>query len=227
MKNPFVAIFIVLVLLIGGSIAYSKSVATSYNEGINTEVENVKGNKNGTVTLVEFGDFECPACALMHPYIAKVMEKYGDSIRFEFKHFPLPMHPKAIPGAKAAEAAGQQGKFFEFHDILFERQEEWVKSTNPKTFFIKYAGELGLDTEQFKKQLNASLLADRIKEDQSEGRELKVNATPTFFLNGEKMTINSYEDLENQIAAAVNGTDLEFPALESSINTNEGKAVGE
>lgn len=213
MKNPLVAILVVAVLLIGGSIVYSKNVSSSYNDGINTEVENIRGNKNGSVTLVEFGDFECPACALMHPVLAEVMDEYGDDIRLEFKHFPLDsIHPRATLGSKAAESAGQQGKFFEFHDILFERQNEWVKSPNPRINFAEYAEELDLDVDLFKKQMNASLLADRIKQDKKEGEELGVNATPTIFLNGEKMVINSYEDFVEQIVNAL-GLDLEFPDL--------------
>jgi len=214
MKNPLVAILVVAVFLIGGSVIYSKNISSSYNEGINTEVKNIKGNENGSVTLVEYGDFECPACATMHPFLFEVMEKYGDDIRLEFKHFPLQqIHPRAMLGAKAAEAAGQQGKFFEFHDILFERQNEWVKSPNPRVVLSNYAEELELDIKQFKKQIDASLLTDRIKQDQKEGVELGVNSTPTFFLNGEKMEISSYEDFEEQIAKAVN-PNFEFPDLE-------------
>ena len=119
MKNPWVIIGLITVVLFGGAIWYSSYVNEQNNEGVEI-MTHVKGNPNADVVLVEYSDLQCPACAAYHPVVKEVVEQYSDEIRFEYKHFPLPMHPYAIQAAVAAEAAGQQGMFFEFHDLLFE-----------------------------------------------------------------------------------------------------------
>lgn len=221
MKNPWVIIGIIAVVLFGGSIWYSNSAAEKNNEGI-TFSPHIKGNPEAAVKLVEYSDFQCPACAAFQPVVADVLTQFGDAIAFEYKHFPLPIHPLAEPAARAAEAAGQQGAFFEFHDKLFENQTAWSNSPNPMLQFTAYAEELGLDTEQFRRQYSASLIRERVREDLAEARELGLTGTPTFFLNGERMVIQTYEDFVNQIAAAVNpeeaGTTPEAaPAVEFGI----------
>lgn len=204
MKNPWVIVALIAVIVVGGSVWYSQKVATGYNEGIVIK-PNIKGNPDAPVTLVEYSDFQCPACASFQPVLQDVLAQYGDSIRFEYKHFPLiQMHPRAEAAARAAEAAGQQGKFFEFHDVLFAKQTEWVNAANPILNFAQYAKEIGLDVDQFTTQQRASLLADRVKAEFAEARELGLTGTPTFYLNGQRMEISTYEDFRTQIAAAVN-----------------------
>ena len=205
MKNPWIIIAVIAVVLIGGSIWYSGTVAEKNNEGI-TFTPHIKGNETATVTLTEYSDFQCPACASFHPVVADVMEEFGDKIAFEYKHFPLPIHPLAEPAARAAEAAGQQGKFFEFHDLLFINQTAWSKSPNPMVFFRDYATQLELDVDQFERHYGASLIKERVREDGAAARTLGLTGTPTFFLNGERMMIQTYDDFYNQIAAAVNPT---------------------
>lgn len=202
MKNPWIIIGAIVVLLIGGSIWYSGSVSEKNNEGI-TFSAHVKGNENATVTLVEYSDFQCPACAAFQPTLDEVLTEYGDSLKFEYKHFPLPIHPKAQPAARAAEAAGQQGAFFEFHDLLFANQANWVNTPNPLALFIGYAEELKLDVSLFKRHYNASLVSDKVRENTNEARTLGITGTPTFFLNGEKMQIQTYQDFKDQIASAL------------------------
>ncbi|KXK00831.1 MAG: Disulfide bond formation protein D precursor [Parcubacteria bacterium OLB19] len=209
MNNPWVIIGIIVVLLIGGSVWYSGSVSEKYNEGVDASVLHVKGNPDATVTLVEYSDFQCPACAAAQPVVKDIMNEFGNEIKFEYKHFPLPMHPLAEPAARAAEAAGQQGKFFEFHDMLFEKQKTWSNSPNPTALFVQYAEELGLDVQKFRQHMNASLLSDRISADKKDGEKLGITGTPTFFLNGEKMQMTSYNDFYEQIARAVN-PDVKF-----------------
>lgn len=203
MKNPWTIIAVIAVVLIGGSIWYSGTVAEKNNEGI-TFAPHIKGNPEATVTLAEYSDFQCPACASFHPVVVDILEEFGDQIAFEYKHFPLPIHPLAEPAARAAEAAGQQGKFFEFHDLLFINQRAWANSPNPMIFFKDFATELELDVEQFERQYSASAIRDKVRADASEARTLGLTGTPTFFLNGERMVIATYEDFYNQIAAAVN-----------------------
>lgn len=203
MKNPWVIVGVLLVVLIGGSVWYSNVAAERNNEGIILE-PHISGNPDATVELIEFSDLQCPACAAFQPYVNEVLAEYGDSVRFEYRHFPLPMHPMAEPAARAAEAAGQQGAFFEFVDLVFSEQATWSKSANPAAAFIQYADTLELDIDQFKRQMNASMLRERINANKQDGLERGVTGTPTFFLNGEKMQINTYDDFKNQIVAAIN-----------------------
>lgn len=203
MKNPWIIIAVIAAVLIGGSVWYSGTVAEKNNEGI-TFTPHVKGNEAATVTLTEYSDFQCPACASFHPVVEDIMEEFGDKIAFEYKHFPLPIHPLAEPAARAAEAAGQQGKFFEFHDLLFINQKAWSNSPNPMIFFRDFASELELDVDLFERHYGASLVKDKVREDAAAARTLGLTGTPTFFLNGERMVIQTYEDFYNQIAAAVN-----------------------
>ncbi len=195
----------VAVVLLGASIYWSQTATESANEGI-VETENVKGNPDAAVVLVEYSDFQCPACAQLYPVAKQIVEEYGDSLRFEYKHFPLiSIHPYAVPAARAAEAAGQQGKFFEMHDKLFENQSTWSSSVNPQTYFVAYAEEIGLDVDQFKLQMKASLLDEKIQASFEEARSKGYTGTPTFELNGERMTFETIEDLLLQIDVAVNG----------------------
>ncbi len=202
MKNPWAIIGVVALVLIGGSIWYSNSVSAKNNEGIEFYAH-IKGNENATVTLVEYSDFQCPACASFQPTLNEVLEEYGDSIKFEYKHFPLPIHPKAEPAARAAEAAAQQGAFFEYHDLLFANQSTWSSSPASQAMFIQYAEELNLDVEKFKRHYNASKITDKVREHSKEARDLGLTGTPTFFLNGERMQIQTYQDFKDQIASAL------------------------
>lgn len=206
MKNPWVVIGVIVVLLIGGSVWYSIEASKAYNEGV-VVTEHIKGNPDATVTLTEYSDFQCPACSQFAPIVAEIMAEYGDSIRFEYKHFPLiQLHPFAQPAARAAEAAGQQGKFFEFHDLLFANQAEWTKGVAPAAFFTQYAEELGLDLDLFAKHQRSSLLQDKVKREFDEARGLGLTGTPSFYLNGVRMNPTSIDDFKAQVAAAVNPT---------------------
>jgi protein-disulfide isomerase len=162
MKNPWVVVGIIMVVLFGGAIWYSSIATEKSNEGV-VDMSQIKGNKDAAVTLVEYSDFQCPACASFQPVLKELLATYGENLKFEYKHYPLPIHPYAQQAAIAAEAAGQQGKFFEYHDALFENQAEWSKSATPVAFFNKYAEELGLDVEKFKQHQKASLLRERLK----------------------------------------------------------------
>ena len=209
MKNPWIVIGVIVLVLILGSVIYSNSVGSNNNEGVDISKNYIKGNPDAQISLVEYSDFQCPACAAFQPVLTDVMNQFGNDIKFEYKHFPLPMHPLALPAARAAEAAGQQGKFYEFHDLLFEKQKTWTKSPNPNALFVQYAEELGLDVKKFRQHMDASLLSDKIEADKKAGDELGITGTPTFYLNGEKMIINSYEEFYQQIASAIN-PDIKF-----------------
>lgn len=206
MKNPWIVVGLVAVVVFGGSFWYAAQAADKANEGVVADMSHIKGNPDATVTLTEYSDFECPACAAFQPVLNDIMTEFGDKLKIEFKHFPLPIHSLAIPAARAAEAAGQQGKFFEFHDALFANQTAWSKSANPMVNFMQYAEEIGLDTDQFKRQYGSSLLRDRVQSELLAARDLNLTGTPTFFLNGVKMEPETFEDFYNQIAVAVGAT---------------------
>lgn len=220
-RNPWAIIGIITVILIGGSIWYSTSLATSYNEGVAVQAH-VKGNPDATVTLVEYSDFQCPACAQFAPIVDAMLMDYGDQVRFEYKHYPLmQIHPNAEPAARAAEAAGQQGKFFEYHDALFENQREWGAAAIPGAFFTRYAEELDLDMDTFKRHQRSSILQQNVREHVGEARELGLTGTPTFFLNGERMSFQTYQEFSDQIKAAL-GIEIEaVPEPEVEFNLGE------
>ncbi len=204
MKDHFGKIFAVLaVVAIGGSIVFANYVSQQANEGVVIQ-QNIKGNPEAAVTLTEYSDFQCPACASFYPVIVELLEQYGDQIAFEYKHFPLiSIHPFAVPAAKAAEAAGQQGKFFEMHDKLFENQSIWSNSANPTGFFVTYAEEIGLDVELFRRHMRASLIEDKVNAEFNEARELGLTGTPSFFLNGERFEFTSFDEFQAGIQAAL------------------------
>lgn len=210
------------VVLMGGSIIYAQYASTKANEGV-TLSPHVKGNPDAAVVLTEYGDFQCPACAQFHPLVKDLVAQYGDSIAFEYKHFPLvAIHPFAVPAAKAAEAAGVQGKFFEMHDKLFENQNSWSRSAAPQAFFVKYAEEIGLDVPLFKQHMRASLIDDHVSSQFSEAQEKGLTSTPSFLLNGVRMEYTSYADFIAAIEVALGvSTSTATSALQAAPQTVE------
>ncbi len=144
----------------------------------------VKGLSNAPITIVEFSDFQCPYCARSVSTIKELEKKYGDKVKFVFKHYPLErIHPVARSAAKASMAAGEQGKFWEYHDTLMAKQSEWGKGDSNKRY-SSYAKQLGIDPEKFKKDLETSEYEKKINSDLALGKKLGVQSTPTFFVNG-------------------------------------------
>jgi protein-disulfide isomerase len=160
---------------------------------------------SGEVQVVEFGDYQCPACAQAHPVTKKIIEEYKGKVTFVFRHFPLiQIHPNALPASKAAEAAGEQGKFWEMHDKLYDNQQVWSVMADPTNTFSNYASELGLDEEKFKIALKSEAIAERIDQDQSDGYAVGVSSTPTFFVNGKVIRQFDYDSLKNAIDSELN-----------------------
>ncbi len=150
------------------------------------------GSESAPVTIVEFSDFQCPACKSSQSLLKQLLSQKGESIRMVYKHFPLTdIHPNAQLAAQAAEAAQGMGKFWEFHDVLFEKQDEWAKITDKKTLinqFATYAENLKLDKRQFLERIESQTSIQAVKKDQELGTSVKVEGTPTFFVNGQKTT---------------------------------------
>ena len=152
--------------------------------------DHVKGSDTNKIILVEYGDYQCPSCGGAHPNVNSIMEEYGDDVTFIFRNFPLTtIHPNARAAAAAAEAAGLQGKFWEMHDILYENQADWQNlDTNQRvTIFNNYATGLELDLEKFKTDFAEKAVSQKINFDMALGKSVGTQATPTFFLNGEKL----------------------------------------
>lgn len=149
--------------------------------------KNTVGKANAKVTVVEFADFQCPACGAAHPEMKKLQAEYKDTVYFVFRHFPLSMHRNAIKAGEAAQAAGAQGKFWEMHDMLFETQSTWSDLENPAETFIGYAKLLKLDEGKFKTAFEGEKDFDVIKVDMQDGQKAGVSATPTIFVNGKQI----------------------------------------
>ena len=145
-----------------------------------SERDHIAGPDDAPVTLVEYGDYECPYCGMAHPVVKRAQRELGKQLRFVFRNFPLAeAHPHAQIAAQAAEAAGAQGRFWEMHDMIFDHQDALeVKD------LLGYAASLGLDAEQIARDLEAGTYVKRVKEDFRSGVKSGVNGTPTFFVNG-------------------------------------------
>jgi protein-disulfide isomerase len=140
------------------------------------------GPENASVTLVEYGDYECPHCGRAYPIVADVVKRMGNHVRFAFRHFPLQqIHPHALAAAMAAEAAGAQGQFWAMHAMLFERQDALELDD-----LVSYAGEIGLDVARFTEELRAGTYLQKVEDDFSGGVRSGVNGTPTFFINEQR-----------------------------------------
>lgn len=157
---------------------------------------------SGQLTIVEFGDYQCPACWVAHAPLKQAVSEHADKILLVFRHFPLTQHRNAEIAARAAEAAKIQGKLVEMHDKLYDAQEEWGEQANPLDFFKKYAQELNLDVEKFVLDANSDPVKQKVQNDLSDGLALNVNATPTFYFNGELYKGGvSYEAFKSAIEA--------------------------
>jgi protein-disulfide isomerase len=142
--------------------------------------DHVLGPADARVTLVEYGDFECPFCGAAYPELKRVLQELGPKVRFVFRHFPVAeQHPHAPHAAEVAEAAGAQGKFWQMHDLLYQRQAALGDDD-----LVRYARELGLDAERVRRELVDHTHAGRVREDILSGVQSGVSGTPRFFING-------------------------------------------
>ena len=152
-----------------------------------------KSAGDAKVVLTEFADFQCPACKAFEPTLAEILTENEGKVRLVFKHFPLypSPHKNALVSAYASEAAGKQGKFWEMHGKLYETQDDWAEAGDPKDKFVGYASDLGLNVDDFSRDLNDEAGKDVIDRDKALGTELKLSGTPTIFINGEEFDLRS------------------------------------
>lgn len=162
------------------------------------EKDHVQGSDAAQVTLVEYGDYQCPYCGKAHPIVKRIQEAMGDKLKFVFPNFPLTkIHPNAMHAAEAAEIAAREGKFWEMHDKLFENQKS-LEDEN----LIEYAESLGIDKEKFIEDLENNTFEKKVRADFLSGIESGVNGTPTFFINGSRF--NGSWEYENLLDALEN-----------------------
>lgn len=182
---------VLTIILIGGLFGVwkitSKPTETKPIHFTLTKNDRTKGNKESKVILIEYSDFQCPACKAYFPLVKQITDTFKDKIVIVYRHFPLPQHQNSQKAAYAAEAAGAQGKFWDMHDLLFKNQENWADKSNADEILLSYAKELKLDEEQFKKDRESKTIKEKVDADLSSGQEAQVNSTPSFFLNGEKL----------------------------------------
>src|SRR5438093_1447690 len=160
-----------------------------------SERDHAEGRADAPLTLVEYGDYQCPYCGEAYPVVKRVQKALGKKLRFVFRNFPLTQaHPYAMAAAQAAEAAALQGKFWEMHDLLFEQQTFLEPEIIPL-----WAKKIGLDLEKFGNEIKGGVVAKRIKEDRQSGIRSGVNGTPTFYING--IRYDGPPDYESLLAA--------------------------
>lgn len=166
-------------------------------------------NTDADVVLTEYSDFQCPACGYFFPMVEKLKAEYGDRLEVEYRYFPLNSHQYAALAARAAEAAKNQGKFDEMHDMLFTNQQNWSSSMNPQSVFIGYAQDIGLDMQQFRDELNSAETQQAVMEQKQEGQNRGVNSTPTFYVNGDmvQQMPRTYEQFKTIIESAMSESD--------------------
>jgi NhaA family Na+:H+ antiporter len=143
----------------------------------------IRGNPDAPVTLEEFGDFQCPPCGQFAGFVHELLIEYNSRLRVVFRNFPLPAHEHAREAAQAAEAAGLQGKFWEMYDTLYREQSLWSHASNARGLFESYAGAMGLNVDQFKKDMDSDKVRERIDADHALADSLGIKVTPSLFIN--------------------------------------------
>jgi protein-disulfide isomerase len=191
MGSRFSLILIACVVIFGGILFFSKkdAEAPKNSDGSTVQASNhTKGEGKKKVTLTEYGDFQCPACAGFYPIVEEVVEKYKEDITFQFRSFPLrSIHPNAMAAHRAAEAASVQNKFWEMYNQLYQTQTSWSNLPDATSTFRTYAQGLGLDMTKYDADVKSEASNLIVNADLAEGQKLGITSTPTFLINGKKI----------------------------------------
>lgn len=197
-KQFWIIIIAVVVVLVGIFTLTGKKSTLPTNA---KPTEHIMGSTSSGVSLVEYGDYQCPYCGQYFETLKQVLAIYSNRITFQFRNFPLTsIHPNAFAGARAAEAAGLMGKFWQMHNLLYTQNQEyynssgalatWIGTTNPITVFDQDAQSLGLNVSQFNTYYNSEQVNNLVLADENVGNKLGINATPTFYLDGKQVQVN-------------------------------------
>jgi protein-disulfide isomerase len=166
-------------------------------------ITHLRGRTDAPVLIEEYGDFQCPPCGFFHPMLKRLEGEYQTQLRVAFHHYPLrTLHKNADEAARAAEAAALQGKFWQMHDLLFEKQKEWTEAPVARTMFLNYARTLGLDLQKFTQDIDSMTVANRVLNDEKVGTRRGVTGTPTVFLNGRELPYETAIDY-NKLRAVI------------------------
>ena len=198
-SKVFLGIIVLTITIIGGAaFLFSRPEKTYTCSELIAGTSHIAGNPDAKACLVEFSDYQCPACASFAPVVSDIIRTYGDRLAVVYRHFPLDQHEYAISSALAAEAAGAQGKFWEMSETLFAQQTNLTADTGSSL-----ARELGLDMQRFQASLEDPTLKASIEQDKADALRLGIRETPTFFLNGTKLTLYSKDDLLRAVEEAL------------------------
>jgi protein-disulfide isomerase len=221
MSKQFLGVILAVIVVFIGIFALTgnKNSGTSGNSksSTGTLTQHIEGKAGAGVTLVEYGDYECPFCGQYFPTVKQVQTEFNDQMTFQFRNFPLvSIHQNAFAAARAAEAAAIQNKFWEMHDLLYANQNQWSGASDPTPFFDQYAQELGMNLTKFKADYASSKVNDLINADTAEGTKLNIQGTPAFFLDGKQVqvgnTTTAFESLINaEIAKKTSGSKAATP----------------
>lgn len=210
-KKAWIIFVIIVIAILGGLIALSKKDSINVSGLDQSKIqpasaangniaEHVFGNQSGKTTLIEYGDYQCPVCGRAYPILKEVSDTYKDKLTFVFRNNPLTtVHPNARAGSAAAEAAGLQGKYWEMHDMLYEKQNDWSDSSPDQRvgFFVKYAQAVGVkDINKFKTDMDSKAVSDKINFDLALGKKIPVEGTPTLLLNGKNIDGSVWGDVD-------------------------------
>lgn len=204
----WISFIIVLVLILWGLVVAMNKTQAGITYGTPAEVssvDQVTGNPLAMVTIIEYSDFQCPACSTFYPAVERYVREASTTVRFVYRHFPLPQHLNAELASRASEAAGKQGKFWEMYRILFETQTDWenLSDVEARIAFAKAATTLGLNMEKYAADLDSAEIKQKIAADQDGGVRIGVNSTPSFFVNGKFVVVEpNYEKFKAAIDAA-------------------------
>ncbi len=215
-KKSFLAFGIITVVLVAAIAAGiflfqarrtkpSLQVASTTKPG--AQPPHVRGDGKAPVTLEEFGDFECLPCFILWPTLMNLEHDYGQKLAVIFRHNPMPQHHLAVDAARASEAAGLQGKFWEMHDALYLQRRAWVRSADARAQFMELTRQLGLDVERFQREMDGEKVAKRVAADRERAAALGLDRTPALFINGRRAELQSdvekglREDIETALHA--------------------------
>lgn len=211
----FSIIFLVLALGVG-SIVYLVINKSAFEGAVQpallalSDSDWINGKKEAPATLIEYSDYQCPACAYFDPVLKKLENDLNGKVKIVYRHFPLPQHKNAKLAAYAAEAAGKQEKFFEMTGRIFEAQKRWegLSENGAREIFKNFARELNLDMQKFETDLNNEEIKKSVDEDYKNGVALGINSTPTFYLNGKKLqNLTSYDAFKKAVEEEITTKD--------------------
>jgi protein-disulfide isomerase len=220
-KVFIIVILATMVLLFGGIFLFSKnsggsnlsvgtvnaSLLVPQNAYITSGFANgeyLPASSSASATLVEFGDYECSACGVYSPFIQQLLTDFAGKFNFVFRNYPLTQHVNAPVSSYAVEAAGLQGKYWQMHEKVYATQTDWANLNDPTSVFVGYAKDLNLDVNKFTADMNSSVVKNKVQSDLKDGNTIGITETPSFFLNGQKISLSgTYDQLKNLIQGPI------------------------